>query len=89
MASGDSYPHAEERRLLYVALTKAKRHATVITEQGRESKFAVELMDQRSRPERSRRSNVPFGWRTLTRRGATTSSAIPSGRSLTAAAVFR
>jgi DNA helicase-4 len=46
MASGDTYPHAEERRLLYVALTRAKRHATLFTEHGKESKFAVELMNQ-------------------------------------------
>jgi DNA helicase IV len=44
MASPDPYPHAEERRLFYVALTRARRHVTLITERGRESAFAVELL---------------------------------------------
>jgi DNA helicase-4 len=44
MADADLYPHAEERRLFYVALTRAKKHVTLITVQGRESPFVVELL---------------------------------------------
>lgn len=44
MAANESFPHAEERRLFYVALTRARRHVTVFTEPGKESPFAVELV---------------------------------------------
>ena len=36
---------AEERRLLYVALTRARRSVTLITDPGRISPFVVELLD--------------------------------------------
>ena len=44
MAANETFPHAEERRLFYVALTRARRHVTMFTEPGRESPFAVELV---------------------------------------------
>lgn len=44
MAEADPYPHAEERRLFYVALTRARRHVTMIGVQGRESVFVAELL---------------------------------------------
>jgi DNA helicase-4 len=44
MASPDRFPHAEERRLLYVALTRARRQVTVLTERGKESVFVAELL---------------------------------------------
>ncbi|GAB2858205.1 UvrD-helicase domain-containing protein [Nocardioides pacificus] len=48
MTDGDPYPHAEERRLFYVALTRARRHVTMIGVQGKESAFVAELLrDQR------------------------------------------
>lgn len=39
----DQYPHAEERRLFYVALTRAKKKAFIMTVNGQESEFAMEL----------------------------------------------
>lgn len=44
MPSPESYAHAEERRLFYVALTRARRHVTLITPQQRMSPFVVELL---------------------------------------------
>ena len=39
----DQYPHAEERRLFYVALTRAKKKAFIVTVSKEESTFALEL----------------------------------------------
>ena len=39
----EQYPHAEERRLFYVALTRAKKKAFIVTVNGQESVFAAEL----------------------------------------------
>ncbi len=44
MATPDTYPRAEERRLFYVALTRAKRRVVLITQTGRESSFITELI---------------------------------------------
>jgi DNA helicase-4 len=44
MTEADDYPHAEERRLFYVALTRARRQVTLLTVRGRESPFVVELL---------------------------------------------
>lgn len=44
MAAPDDHPHAEERRLFYVALTRARRAVTLITQPGRESPFVTELI---------------------------------------------
>ena len=48
MVAPDPYPHAEERRLFYVALTRARRKVTLIAELGRESVFVVELIAEES-----------------------------------------
>lgn len=40
----ESYPHAEERRLLYVALTRARCRAYLITDMAVASEFVVELL---------------------------------------------
>jgi DNA helicase-4 len=40
----EAYPHAEERRLYYVALTRAKKKVYLLTLQGKESEFAAELI---------------------------------------------
>jgi DNA helicase-4 len=45
MSKADDYEHAEERRLFYVALTRAKSQVTIITAPGKESSFAVELLE--------------------------------------------
>lgn len=48
MSEADPFPHAEERRLFYVALTRARRQVTLVGVQGRESAFVTELLkDQR------------------------------------------
>ncbi|KQY51559.1 UvrD-helicase domain-containing protein [Nocardioides sp. Root140] len=44
MTEADPYPHSEERRLFYVALTRARRHVTLIGVRGRESAFITELL---------------------------------------------
>ncbi len=44
MAAPDPFPHAEERRLFYVALTRARRQVTLIGVRGRESVFVTELL---------------------------------------------
>jgi DNA helicase IV len=44
MPSGDSYQHAEERRLFYVALTRARVSVTLITLAHKESSFVAELV---------------------------------------------
>lgn len=41
----EAFPHAEERRLLYVALTRARREVALLTTAGRMSPFVVELLD--------------------------------------------
>lgn len=43
LSRGDSYPHAEERRLMYVAMTRARHKAFIITEDGSQSVFVLEL----------------------------------------------
>ncbi|WP_175557540.1 UvrD-helicase domain-containing protein [Raineyella antarctica] len=45
MPGDDGFPHAEERRLFYVALTRARRAVTIFTVVGQESPFVVELLD--------------------------------------------
>lgn len=43
MPEGEDFPLAEERRLFYVALTRARRSVLLITVQHRESSFMIEL----------------------------------------------
>lgn len=44
MPSEDTYEHAEERRLFYVAMTRAKSSVTLITVAKKESPFLLELV---------------------------------------------
>jgi len=43
LSDDESYPHAEERRLMYVAITRAKNKVYIMTEDGKKSVFALEL----------------------------------------------
>jgi DNA helicase-4 len=43
MPAGDNYPHGEERRLFYVALTRARRSVAMFTARGQCSSFLREL----------------------------------------------
>ncbi|MFM4828511.1 UvrD-helicase domain-containing protein [Aeromonas rivipollensis] len=45
MPSGDHFPQGEERRLFYVALTRARRSVAMFTVRGRYSSFLRELAD--------------------------------------------
>ena len=70
--SSDSYPHAEERRLFYVALTRAKKKAVLMTVEGEESEFVMELRAAHSEEMRSEReaSKCPLcGGRLVKRSG--------------------
>ena len=42
----DLYPYAEERRLYYVALTRAKKKVFIVTVANQESEFALELKER-------------------------------------------
>ena len=44
MPEGDTYPLSEERRLFYVALTRARRSVAMFTLQGKHSLFLDELV---------------------------------------------
>jgi len=45
MPEDDPYPFAEERRLFYVALTRARGSVVLVTRRGRESPFIAELLE--------------------------------------------
>lgn len=44
MPAGDTYPHSEERRLFYVALTRARRSIAIFTVMGKNSPFLDEMV---------------------------------------------
>ena len=46
MPSGDDFPLGEERRLFYVALTRARRSVTLLTARGERSRFIDELQEE-------------------------------------------
>lgn len=48
MPTPETYPHAEERRLFYVALTRARRGVFIITSLAQPSPFVVELLKDKN-----------------------------------------
>jgi DNA helicase-4 len=58
MPEREPFPNAEERRLMYVALTRARRRVYVLTRRGQESTFVTEL-------EEAQRSGGSSGGRTM------------------------
>ncbi len=44
MSDQDSYPHAEERRLFYVALTRARKHVYLLADPKNPSTFMTEIL---------------------------------------------
>ncbi len=66
----DTYPYAEERRLYYVALTRAKKKAFIVTVKDRESIFALELRECYRREMAHERFTCPkCGGRLVRRQG--------------------
>ncbi|WP_311209493.1 MULTISPECIES: UvrD-helicase domain-containing protein [unclassified Aeromicrobium] len=57
LPEGDDYPFAEERRLFYVALTRARETVLLIAKSGRESPFVTELLKDGSVVLRGERAN--------------------------------
>ncbi len=45
LAASEAHPNAEERRLLYVAITRARRQAYLLADGGPPSEFVTELID--------------------------------------------
>ncbi len=58
MPGGDDYPFAEERRLFYVALTRARKTVTLVTVSGKESLFITEMMKEYKVPLLKREGQV-------------------------------
>ncbi len=51
LSSVDQFENGEERRLFYVAVTRARKHVTFISSLSRKSKFIKELEDEQSKRE--------------------------------------
>lgn len=69
--NSDLYPFGEERRLFYVALTRAKRKVFLLTVDGKESEFAMELRKRYEREMRDARFICPrCGGRLYKKNGA-------------------
>lgn len=64
----DPYPHAEERRLFYVALTRSKKKTFLVTVNRQESSFALELVMRYSGEIRRERWTCPKCGGSLVRR---------------------
>ena len=71
LEKAEIYPYAEERRLFYVALTRAKTKAYLITQEKHESIFAKELMDKYERALRMENYTCPLCGGKLVKRSGT------------------
>lgn len=71
LEKAEIYPYAEERRLFYVALTRAKTKAYLITQEKHESIFAKELMDKYERALRMENYTCPLCGGKLIKRSGT------------------
>lgn len=56
----ETYPYSEERRLFYVALTRAKKKAYLLTINGKESEFAIELKEKYQKELRREQYSCPL-----------------------------
>ena len=68
LEKADDYPHAEERRLFYVALTRAKKKVILLTIKDKESVFATELRERYQKELQRERFECPLCGGTLIRR---------------------
>ncbi|MCC8196476.1 MAG: ATP-binding domain-containing protein [Ruminococcus sp.] len=60
LENSDQYPYAEERRLFYVAMTRAKKKVFLVTVNGRKSEFVRELTEQYGKEIRQERFTCPL-----------------------------
>ena len=66
----DSYPYAEERRLFYVALTRARKKVFLVTIKNQESNFAIEIKSRYGEDMKQEQFECPFcGGRLLKKSG--------------------
>lgn len=66
----EDFPYAEERRLFYVALTRARKKAFIVTVKGLESEFVQELREVHQREIKNERFECPeCGGRLVKRKG--------------------
>lgn len=68
----ETYPYAEERRLFYVALTRAKKKSFIVTVDGNESLFAKELEERYEKEIKQERFTCPSCGKKLVVRTAKT-----------------
>ena len=68
LEKSDDYPHAEERRLFYVALTRAKKKAILLTIKDKESVFIEELRERYGEELQKERFTCPLCGGNLIRR---------------------
>ncbi|MCD8006128.1 MAG: UvrD-helicase domain-containing protein [Oscillospiraceae bacterium] len=70
LENSDQYPYAEERRLFYVAMTRAKKKVFLVTVDGRKSEFVRDLIEQYGKEIQQERFTCPLcGGQLKLRRG--------------------
>jgi DNA helicase-4 len=68
LEKSDDYPHSEERRLFYVALTRAKKKVILLTVKDKESAFVEELKERYEEELKKERFECPLCGGKLVRR---------------------